>query len=207
MRSKKISLVAIFALMAMAVFATQTWSRQYVGKSQLSFEAPVNIGAGVSESVEDPKDWVGKMTDYLAETENMYLQVTVFEAKDKSVGNHKKLSTVLNDIIDVFSDGTMKTTFTAVEGGGKIEMSTVDAKTSAAKMSLTETSVAAIDGYPAISTTFTKIEEDGTTVLKIMLVGDGGTVYSIFGLTGDDNEAGKKDLSRIMKSVRYKKGI
>lgn len=207
MTKTKLAAIAFCSMIALTAFAAQTWSRQYVGKTPLSFEAPVNIGAGVSEEVEDPKDWVGKMTDFLAETEDIYLQVTIFEAKDKSVGNHKKLATVLNDIIEVFSDETMSTQFTATEAGGTIELVKKGEPKTGAKMELSNTVVNAIDGYPSISTTLNKTEEDGATQLRITLVGDSTTVYSVFGLTGADNAAGIKDLDKVMKSIRYKRGL
>lgn len=209
MRRLIVSSVLVAGL-ALAGFggAALEWKRQYVGKTPLSLEAPVSIGAGVTEKVTDPMDWVGQMTDYMAETDSYYLQITVFEAKDQTVATYKKLASVMGDTVEVLADEALTVKFTANDkDGGEITLVPVEGKTPKAKVELTSSMVGKIDEKPVIMATINREEKGEKSVLKLALVGDGKSVYAVFGVGFPEYPDGVKDLDRIMKSIRYKTGL
>lgn len=200
---------AILATVAAAWAGQQAWKRYYVGSTALSVEAPVAIGAGVPEKVDDPKDWVSKMTDYMVELPGYYLQITVFEGKEGTKADYTKLAAVMKDTVEVFADDAYTTAFTPSEDGkgGTLALNPIQGKTPKAKVTLDASLVGQQDGQPALLADMSRVQGNDKSVLKFRLIGDGNTVYAIFGIGFPDDAEGMKGLDRILKSLRYKKGL
>lgn len=210
MKSYRLLVLGTFmAVLGAAAWAQQgTWKRQYVGQSALSLESPVTIGQGMEEKVEDPKDWVGKMTDYIMETEDYYLQITVFEGKSGQA-NYSKLAEVMSDTVEVFADNAYTVKFAASADGesGTLSLSPVAGRAPKQEVRLTGSSVAKLDDAPMMRAEITSGKGDDETLWRFMLVGEGRTVYAVFGLAFPQNPESVKSMDRIMKSIRFKKGL
>ncbi len=208
--TRKTTILLALGLAAASAMAVQSvWKRYYVGKSALSMESPVSIGSGVTEKVEDKNDWVGQMTDYAVETDTYYLQITVVEGKDKKKADYTKLATVLADTVEVLADDAYTTEFTPSADGlsGAVALVPVKGKTAKVPVKLDSSVVSKLDGQPMIKVDLTRGKGEESSLMKLALIGEGETVYAVFGVGAVQTPDVKKDLEKMIGSLRFKKGL
>ncbi|MCB0824982.1 MAG: hypothetical protein KDC26_02225 [Armatimonadetes bacterium] len=199
------SVLAIATLAGLAV-ASLDWSRQYVGKSALSMELPGELTADTTEVIEDKNDWVASTTDYILDSENIVLFATVFNGREKVKADHKKLADVMVDLIVGIGEDTAKVELS--KDGKSIEVTPKVGVKQTTKISVPKfENGLSVDGRPMLKATVALKQEDGDSVIKIALVGDGRNVYSIFGFAGNDDKEGNAAIDRIMNSIRFKRDI
>lgn len=211
MKLKTIACVLAATTMFAGAWAAQkNWARQYIGETSLSLELPVKLGAGVSDEALDPKDWVAKTTDYIVEGDTFYAQVSVFDGKAGKLADKDRLGKVVADSVEEICSDTY--TVQLIESDGKTMLKMVPKEGAKPlpeghQFKMLDASVGMIDEKPAIRTTVQVTEDGSTYQLKLALIGDGNTVFMILGICFPEEAQSVKDLDRIIKSVRYKKGL
>ena len=197
------------ALLSSAYALQDAWKRYYVGESALSLEAPLSLGAPATEEINDADDWVAKMTDYAVESETHYLQITVFEGKSDVKANHKKLSEVIGDTIELFTSDAFTVKFDPSADGksGKISLAPVKGKTAKEPIKVVESKVGMTDGAPSIMLKVTLGEGREESSIQCMMIGEGNTVYAIYGVGHPTVKGSVDNVDRIMKSVRFSKDL
>lgn len=199
------SVLAIVALAGLAI-ASLDWSRQFVGKSALSMELPGELTEDTTEVIEDKNDWVASTTDYILDSENIVLFATVFNGREKVKADHKKLADVIVDLIVGIGEDTAKVELS--KDNKTIEVTPKVGVKQTTKISVPKfENGLSVDGRPMLKATVALKQEDGDSIIKIALVGDGRNVYSIFGFAGTDDKEGNAAIDRIMSSIRFKRDI
>lgn len=190
--------------------AQQTWSRQYVGNTALSLELPVKLGSGVEDEALDPKDWVKKTTDYVVEAETFYAQVSVFDGKDGKLADQDRLTRVIADSVEEICSDAYTVRLEQSEGKSILKMiPKAGAKPLPAghEYKMLDASIGVTDEKPTMRATVQIKDEDSLYQMKLALIGDKNTVYMVLGICFPEDAQSVKDLDRIIKSLRYKKGV
>ena len=162
--------------------AVPAWERIFVGETKLSLTSPTKLSAGESEVPEDNEDWVMATTDYSAETDDYYLQITHMEAKAGVTVDAARLVTAQAELVKGLTEG---------EDGSKV----------------TEERGFTLDGSPARFLRVRAGKEPGTFIAFVMMVGDGSNLFLVQCVGFPDSAKSLTESERIVRSVRYKKPL
>lgn len=207
-RNAVLGLAAVILTSSVAA-AQSTWTRYYVGGTALSLESPLALGAGVVTPINDPKDWVAKITEYVVETKLYFLQIAIFEGKPGQVADQKKLASTMADYVSTIADNAYTTKFTASADGqsGKVDFVPIEGKKTNATFMMDSFHVGHLDGQPVFRVDLERSDDHGKTVIRIALVGEGNTVHLVNGVGFPVAPEGLRTIDRMMKSVRFQKGL
>lgn len=188
-RFRAVGLVALVAGLALVggaqnrpAPAAPAWERMFVGETKLSLTSPTKLSAGEREVPEDNEDWVVATTDYSAETDDYYLQITHFEAKAGITVDAARLVTAQAELVKGLTEG---------EEGSKV----------------TEERAFTLDGVPARYLRVRAGKEPGTFIAFAMMVGEGSNMFLVQCVGFPDSAKSLAESERIVRSVRYKKPL
>ncbi|MDI9641403.1 hypothetical protein QPK87_07005 [Kamptonema cortianum] len=174
--------VSLAVLTLSGLVAQSTWQRVYAKGTDLSLELPGKLSDPETEKIDDEKDWVTETTDWTFDSEDFFVQVTKFKGKASTQATAEFLKSVGEDYMKGIA-----------ESGDKVEA--------------TGSELVKVDNKPAWRLKRTVGEGNNQYFLNVVFVGDGRDVYSVAGISFPDAKQGVTDVDRIIKSVRYKKGL
>ncbi|QYK54465.1 MAG: hypothetical protein KF824_06090 [Fimbriimonadaceae bacterium] len=187
MKIYKTMLMGLFAAAvlggtAIADLQAKPWKRQYLPDSTFSISIPGKLSQEGETEVEDKTDWVERTTDHVFETDDYYVQVTVFVGKKGTVANAAHLEKVAKDLVLGISESE--------ESVKELSKKTIK-----------------IDGKSVITQAHEMGKDKNKIVFKSLLLGDANNVYAVLAVGYPSEPNSLTGIDKVMASVRYKAGL
>ncbi len=156
------------------------WKRVTVAETSLSVEIPGKFSSAKKEASSTSGDWVVSTQDYTFDSDDYFVQVTIFEAKAGTNINQAFLKTVASDIGKGMQDDN-------------------------AKPALVESIPESLDEIEKLKTTYEVKTGADKFVVKGMLIGTSDKVYSVAAVGFPSVKGSLESATRIRDSVKYTK--